>query len=79
MDVYKQIMPIINEFLLPQEYKMEYVKYCKTVSLHCIGHLSQQYTVTIHRSRKLCKSMHQVIKIHVHAWERITMRLFTAD
>ena len=58
---------------------MEYAKYCIPVidsALHNDkhiangGHLSHN---VIHCSRKLCISMYQVIKIHLCAWERITM------
>ena len=70
---------VVSVSLLPQEYEMEYLTYCITVNLHYIMitmdksiangdhllHNGKQITISV--DRKLCKSMYQVIKIHVHA------------
>ena len=68
---------------------MEYVKYCTYIGKSVLhnnkhiangGHISrnskqQPFTVV----ESFVNPCIQVIKIHVCAWERITMGLFTAD
>ena len=81
-DAYTQIKAIISDSSFLQEYEIEYVKILLIgkPTLHSNNPmLDNGLTAIIHCSRKLCKSMVEVMRINVHAWERILMGLFTAS
>ena len=68
-DEYKPITAIVSDdSLLLQEYKKECIKNCIIVNAYCIMINTQlrDKQRSFQCNRKLCKSMCEVIRIHVH-------------